>query len=396
MAAKILALAVSEPLRQQIADQCCKASTTCFDMKRYVAQLEALFQAAAERTIQEKVEAQMILSSCLFQREFSCPFYLKGKTIETAVRHYVRRWASGVDRRKPFPGFHPGIYLELHGLITEGADPFADYLRAGKPEGPWLYPVIRPAKTNEKDLPADRRVALHLHVYYPELLSEIVSRLSLNRIRPDLFVSISDKSAHQPVVRQLKEYAGKIVDIQLVPNRGRDIGPLFTAFAPMILSHYDFIGHIHTKKSPHIEDATVSQSWYRFLLENLLGGKSPFPMADRILAEMKADASIGMIFPDDPKIVGWTTNRAIAEKLAERIGIRSLPVHFIFPIGTMFWARTSALAPWMNLKLDWDDYPEEPLPEDGTLLHAIERLFSLSLPLENLRCAVTNVAGLAR
>jgi lipopolysaccharide biosynthesis protein len=94
--------------------------------------------------------------------------------------------------------------------------------------------------------------------------------------------------------------------------------------------------------------------------------------------------------------VGWDANRAFAESLAARMGLEKLPEHFVFPVGMMFWAKTSALAPWMNLKLDWDDYPEEPLPYDGTSLHAIERLFSLSLSVGNLRSATTNVIGLTR
>ena len=62
----------------------------------------------------------------------------------------------------------------------------------------------------------------------------------------------------------------------------------------------------------------------------------------------------------------------------------------------MFWARTSALAPLINLNLGWDDYPDEPLPYDGSPLHAIERLFSLALSETNLLSATTNIAGLTR
>lgn len=396
MAAKILALAESEVLRKQTAERCRKAALAFFNMKDYIARLEALAQAAFDRARQERADRQAILESGLFRSDFACPPQWKEDGVEKKIRRYLHTWASGMVRRKPLPGFHPGIYREQHGLMLPRANPFADYLRAEKPKGPWLYPVIDPAKTNEKDLPAHQRVALHLHVYYPELLPEIMSRLSRNRIRPDLFVSICNEKERLRVASELKAYPGKIADIRPVPNRGRDIGPLLTAFGPTILAHYDLIGHIHTKKSADVEDVAIGQSWYRFLLENLLGGELSGAMADRILTEMKSDASLGMVFPDDPNTVGWGENRAIAERLSERIGIRNLPEHFIFPVGAMFWARASALAPLVNLKLDWEDYPEEPLPYDGTLLHALERLFSLSLPLESLRCAATNVAGLTR
>jgi lipopolysaccharide biosynthesis protein len=185
------------------------------------------------------------------------------------------------------------------------------------------------------------------------------------------------------------------VDIQLVPNRGRDIGPLLTVFGQSIADNYDYVGHLHTKKTVDVEDASVGEKWYRFLLENLLGSDTS-TMADCILSTMQSDSSIGMVFPDDPNIVGWSANKAIAETLAKRMGLGAMPEHFIFPVGTMFWARTSALVPLLNLKLDWDDYPKEPLAYDGTLLHALERLFPLSLSLTNLRCVTTNVPGYTR
>ena len=72
--------------------------------------------------------------------------------------------------------------------------------------------------------------------------------------------------------------------------------------------NYEFIGHIQTRKSVEAKDATVDKLWYQFLLENLLGGESG-SMADNILATMKEDTSIGMVFPDDPNVVSWGDNR---------------------------------------------------------------------------------------
>ncbi|MFP3831156.1 rhamnan synthesis F family protein, partial [Pseudomonas sp. SIMBA_021] len=43
---------------------------------------------------------------------------------------------------------------------------------------------------------------------------------------------------------------------------------------------------------------------------------------------------------------------------------------------TMFWARPQALRPFLALSLSPDDYPEEPLPTDVTILHAMERLIT--------------------
>ena len=395
MAEKILALTVSDALRKEVSEQCRAASIACFNMKEYVARLEVLTRGVCDRTQQEKVDVQTILDSGLFRTDFSCSPHSQGQSMELAVRSYVRSWASGIGRRKPFPGFHPGVYQELHGVEKHNIDPFADYLRAGCPDGPWNNKIITVGKINKKSLPTNQRVALHLHVYYPELLNEIVVRLAHNQICPDLFISINNESARKLVVNELENYQGKVVDIQVVPNRGRDIGSFLTAFGSRLMTNYDFVGHIHTKISADVKNASMGQSWYRFLLENLLGGASG-SMADSILSKMKDDASIGMVFPDDPHVVGIGVNRVFAEELAGQIGLEHLPEHFIFPVGTMFWARPSALRPLMSLNLDWDDYPEEPLAYDGSVLHAIERLFSLTLPIVNMRSATTNLIGVTR
>jgi lipopolysaccharide biosynthesis protein len=48
------------------------------------------------------------------------------------------------------------------------------------------------------------------------------------------------------------------------------------------------------------------------------------------------------------------------------------------------------------LDLTWSDYPTEPVPYDGTLLHAIERLFGVVPGKMDMTCAVTNVRGVTR
>ena len=47
------------------------------------------------------------------------------------------------------------------------------------------------------------------------------------------------------------------------------------------------------------------------------------------------------------------------------------------PFGTMFWARTDALADLLGYKWKYEDFPEEPMPPDHTVSHAIERVFCL-------------------
>lgn len=394
MATKILAMAKSPDLRNQVGETCREMAKRYFSFEKYASQLDKSARSVCAFTADEKLEALDILNSNILRHDFLCAPHTNATTEQISIT-FVRAWKKGFWRRKPFPGFHPGIYLEQHGVAHPGTDPLADYLRSGLPEGSWNYPVISTDQPRANALPACNRIALHIHVYYPELLPEIVSRLSRNRIRPDLFVSVTREDTRSLVADHLSSYRGKVVEVQMTPNRGRDIGPFLTEFLPKFLKYYDFVGHIHTKKSVDVADARLGRIWYRFLLENLLGGESG-AMMDHILNHMNGDTSIGIVFPDDPNVLQWDENRAIADTLAHRIGLGQLPDHFNFPVGTMFWARTAALIPLTNLNLGWEDYPEEPVPYDGTMLHALERLFGLVVEAGGFRYAVTNVKGITR
>lgn len=395
MADKVLALIGSEALRESVSLRSQQASLERFDMTRYVASLEDIATAVEARTRQEQADVEEIEKCDLLRLDFFSLPNLQGASRKEAIRGYVRSWASGIARRKLFPGFHPGIYLEQHGVEKEGIDPLADYLRAGQPAGPWCQPVIT-CEGAALPVPVDTRVALHLHVYYPDLLPDMLTRLARNKIRPDLFVSIPTEADRDQVARLLQEYAGKVVDIQVVPNRGRDIGPFLTAFGAQFVAAYDIVGHLHTKKTADIKDELLGKTWYRFLLDNLLGDRTN--MADIILGCMAADSSIGMVFPDDPYITSWSSNKLFAEQMSGQFNIAAadLPESFVFPVGTMFWARVDALRPVFERNLDWASYPEEPLPYDGSMLHALERLLPLVCANNGYGVVLTNVLGSTR
>lgn len=189
-----------------------------------------------------------------------------------------------------------------------------------------------------------------------------------------------------------RDYKQGAVLIRLVPNRGRDIGAFLTGFAEDLLGSYDVIGHLHGKRSLFIGDAVVGDTWREFLWQNLVGGL--YSMMDIIINRFAADDGLGLVFPEDPHLSDWDLNHDIATRLAERIGIEGpLPPFFDFPVGTMFWTRTDALRSLFELKLDWHDYPEEPVPIDGTILHAMERLLPFVARHAGYRYATTHISG---
>lgn len=237
-------------------------------------------------------------------------------------------------------------------------------------------------------------VALHLHVYYEDILSDILERIAYNQTEVKLFVSCTNTESAEFTKDEANRFGIEIKELVITPNKGRDIGPLLTEFGRHLDKEYEIHGHIHTKKSSLISNES-SKQWREFLLTNLLG-TSKEPMADIIIDEFSNDKDIGIIFPEDPYCVGWNNNLEEASKIASRLGIKSLPKNLNFPVGTMFWARKGALTDLYQLDFKWNDYPSEPIGYDGTLLHAIERLLPLVANNKGYKSKMTHIPGVSR
>jgi len=393
LASRVLSLVNDPDARERIGKKQMELSSQLFNMSHYVENIEKIALAESAGAALEKEDCVTISGADVLDRDFILPSWSWMRT-EDVVRLYVRSWASGIYLRKPFAGFHPGMYLEQHGVGNVGRNPLADYLLAGKPAGPWLFEVINPASAALKTRES-MRTALHVHIFYPDLARDIIKRLVTNTIRPDLLISVPSQNTGDEVIAVLRECGCEVADMQVVPNRGRDIGPLLTTFGKTLIHNYDLVGHLHSKKTATFNDSSIGNTWLVFLLENLLGGQHA--MADKIISHMTSDRSLGLVFPDDPSVIGWAGNGAPAASLADSLGLGELPKgHFNFPVGTMFWARTEALRPLVELDLGWNDYPSEPLPYNGTMLHAIERLLPFVAEKAGYRSAVTQVPGVTR
>ncbi len=401
----ILRLVNDESAEAKLSEATRSFAKATFDMDAYVKSLDKLGLAAAARMGQQKTDAELLLSDSAFDQDtFLGPSRVVESRRETIVRYLAIAGARRTDQpavqdwkiRRPAPGFNPNVYTAAHAArLAGGANPLADFVRRGKPSGPWLAQVLRPDDSVPAGYPSGKlRAAVQAHFFYPELAADLLARIRLNRTRCDLLISTSDDAKAHYLERLLGEYQGGKLDIRVVPNQGRDIAPVLTEFAD-VLPAYDVVGHVHGKRSRWHEDVNVGEVWREFLWQNLIGGRHP--MMDRIIAQFELEPQLGLVFPSDPHIIGWTQNHELAISLAKRMGYESpLPHAFDFPVGTMFWMRVAALRPLLGLGLDWHDYPSEPVPIDGTILHALERLLPFSAQLAGFTYAETHVPGVMR
>jgi glycosyltransferase involved in cell wall biosynthesis len=364
-----------------------------FDLGAYVAALDELGRRARRSAEQEDADAALIIAA----GTFDSPLYLGARAplveLSAAVREYSavagkiyreRVPVSGVYTRRPLAGFNPLTYA-LHSPTynrREGQDPLAHYLRAGRPQGPWVHPVIRvegPENTARRPaMPESEtlRVVLHGHFHYTDYVGDFMRALAANMQLCRLILT-TDSAEKAAEIRATLREGGTEADIRVVPNRGRDIGAFLTVLEEAI-GGCDLLGHVHGKRSLSTGNVDIDfgDRWRIFLWQHLIGDE--MPMVDVIVKAFTKDPTLGLVFPEDPFLIGWEGNLGIAQGLAARMELRvPLPPSIDFPVGTMFWARPEALAPLLRLGLSWDEYPQEPLPTDGTILHALERLLPL-------------------
>lgn len=218
-------------------------------------------------------------------------------------------------------------------------------------------------------------VGIICHLFHADLAEWMLSALGQIDLSANVYIS-TDTQQKANVIRGIfaRWDKGK-VDVRVVENRGRDIAPKLVAFAD-VYGRYELVLLLHSKKSPHYD---FGEAWRDYLVQSLAG--SPAIVAS-IMAIFDTCPNVGMVIPQHYSklravtALDWAANFHKSRRLAWRMGIDISGDGYIdMPSGSMFWARPQALKPLLDLHLSFDSFPAEPLPEDGTIAHAIERLF---------------------
>ena len=345
-----------------------------FDFGDYIGVIAAQLARAAALRDEAMQATQAITASGLFDASFheNIAAPVEPSMLRAAVRTYVARGQKGLLRYNPRPGVNEGaarLRLAQAGVTQPGVTQLGPAL---DPNGaaPTHRCVLLGGDTGPDtaiDAPSLRAV-LHLHLHYPELAAEFVRRLSAAEMTLDLVVTTTSDARRLEIEYAFRRYKGGDTRYFVAPNRGRDLGPFLTEVGRLVgAGEYDVVGHLHGKRSMAV-DVGMGDRWRTYLLDTLLGG-------NEVLALFERDPRLGLVFAEDRHCVGWSKNWDVAAALAARMEPPpALPQWPIFPIGAMFWARPAALAPLWKLGLGTADFPAEPAPYDGTVLHALERM----------------------
>ena len=259
-------------------------------------------------------------------------------------------------------------------------------------EGPPLpvtgEPVLRLPLDYEASAPPLSTVVL-LHAYYVEVLPQ-TAKLLRNLPFPATIVVTTDTEAKREAV--LAAFAGwppDALDVRVTPNHGRNVAPQLIACRD-VFDRYELVLVLHTKVSSHTD---ALAGWREFLLRDLIGGPAVARGVMETFARLpKLGVLAPRVFPEVRRHMIWGDNYEACRALAERLGFALYPDSPLdFPAGFMFWARTAALKPLLDLELGWDDFEPEAGQKDGTFAHALERLIFHACELSGHRWARAGV-----
>ncbi|MFQ6776044.1 rhamnan synthesis F family protein [Cereibacter sphaeroides] len=245
----------------------------------------------------------------------------------------------------------------------------------------WVHRKLRIAPYGTAEATELPRFSLHVHAFYTDDLAQDVRRHAAYRCASRIVVTTdSDRKADE--IRTLMAAVGLAPEVLVRPNRGRDILPFLQLFLPGGAAGEDEIWcHLHQKKSLATTDS--GDIWRAFLLRILLGDEASLSDA----ATHLRNPGVGLVAPFDPYFIPWDASRALLPRVAPRLPGPLPDNPLLFPVGNMFFVRSAVVRAMNDLFGAGYPWPNEPIPNDGTEFHLIERLW----PALAAQCGLSSV-----
>lgn len=316
-------------------------------------------------------------------RDRKCPFFLHelfhrnyGDVITTTLGHQCQVFYRWLLRESDWdtdllwdyllPSCHQQDYFEnmhlSYVLPTEGSD------RAWVREHLKTHPL-----------------ALVMHLYYPDKLKESCSFTERFPEQTHVIITTNDEQKREQI---LSVFSGKkfaSLDVRVIANRGRDVSSLLVGAAE-VFDQYEYVCFFHDKKTQQTKPGSIGAGFAYKLQENL------FPTRDfvnNVVRLFYENRRLGILSPTPPHHgdyfftlgMDWGPNYEQTKRLADRLRFRAPMAPdrmMISALGTCFWFRGKALKPLADCHWQYTDFPPEPNNADGTILHAIERIYSFA------------------
>lgn len=229
---------------------------------------------------------------------------------------------------------------------------------------------------------AQAKVAIILHVFYPDIGIEILDQVLPKSNHFDKILI-----THSMTTAVFQEFQGGIPQellskchFMIVENRFRDCGPFIQAASSSYLSDCEVFLKLHTKKSPHLPN-DEGALWRRDLIDGLL---NPTDIED-LIGQLAASPEPLWACPDRwiSSKSEWGFNSFQVWKLTKKMDIPFRGPQ-PFPVGNMYWSNVLMLNHFKALakRINLEAASFQTYLNDGNLTHALERIPSNYKPIK--------------
>ena len=224
-------------------------------------------------------------------------------------------------------------------------------------------------------------VALIIFVYFEDLIDECCRYILAMPISSGKFIVSCKKELLEEYKNRLDNQTENI-QFRLQENRGRSEAAYYITCQD-VFKNYDYICCMHDKKMPH-SLGILGESMMRHNFDSLLASEA---YVKNILRLFENNQHIGLLMPATPYFLkayeGLAAspigeNITACKKILKELSINlKIDKSLNFPVGGMFWVRREAISPLFRKQWALEDFPPEPLPINGTVNHALERIIPL-------------------
>jgi lipopolysaccharide biosynthesis protein len=221
-------------------------------------------------------------------------------------------------------------------------------------------------------------VIIYIHIYHRTYLKKLKkgiknfpnSKFLVSTPNLDMKIAVEDIFTNRPVAT---------FQVEIVPNRGRNFGPMLNIFATEILKH-EILIHLHSKSPNH----TIFRFfWSRILWRDLFLSGKKVKKNYLFFLDERVGVLSSFSLAWSPPVFSWGGSFEKADSIFPSVTKKyAASSIFLYPVGGMFWARVEALRPIIENLGGYDFFPEEisnliAIRAGGTTEHVIERLVGL-------------------
>ncbi|HWA00032.1 MAG TPA: glycoside hydrolase family 99-like domain-containing protein [Caulobacterales bacterium] len=230
------------------------------------------------------------------------------------------------------------------------------------------------------------KLIVAVHVFYVDIFELILAQLARFTEPFELIVTCPEEKRDEVALMLERWNMVSRAQVHAGENRGRDVLPFLQAMAARKPAPEDIILKLHTKRSRHRADGA---EWRDRMYASLLSGDAP----RRALDAFRFDRTLGMVAPEGvlaPITLNLAPNEEAITALMARAGFDGIEDADVFAAGSMFYLRARHLEPILAQRIGPTDFEAEAGQLDGTLAHALERVFTLVVLRQ--KCGVIDAA----